>query len=234
MILGHQPAFIFIHVWKSGGTSIQRALESLPIRLARETAATRALRFVRRALHRSYVPLGKHAYLLDVRRRMDPEAFASHFKFGFVRNPWDWLVSWYHFVRNTRVSPDTGKPWKHHLHKYVEGKDFPAFVDWVTEEHGLCLATGRRRSSFRDKRPFLQKDWLADDAGRLLVDFTGRFENLHADFKAVCTRIGLPDVDLPHVNKADHAPYRKYYDGETREKVAAYFSEDIETFGYKF
>ena len=74
---------------------------------------------------------------------------------------------------------------------------------------------------------------IADDSG-IVVDYVGRFENLEADFRVVCERIGLPPLKLPHIRKSCHKDYRRYYDKKTIRTVAEVFKEDIRMFGYEF
>jgi hypothetical protein len=180
--------------------------------------------------------LGKHAFAHDVSRHLQPARFRAYYSFGFVRNPWDWLVSWFHFVKDTTVSPDTGHPWRHHLHSVVGDMDFDEFVRWVVDNDGLTRAHARRQSSFRHKRPFLQLDWFSDLRGDVIVNRIGRFENLAEDFASIATEIGLPRVDLPHINATTscRADYRQYYSAKDAESVGRYFAADIEAFGYAF
>lgn len=44
----------------------------------------------------------RHDYALDIVEQLGPNRFESYFKFAFVRNSWDWLVSLYFFLRNLR------------------------------------------------------------------------------------------------------------------------------------
>ena len=66
------------------------------------------------------------------------------------------------------------------------------------------------------------------------VDHIMRFENLDADFRAVCERLEIPAVTLPHYNRSNRQHYSKYYDHELRELVRRRFAAEIERFGYRF
>jgi hypothetical protein len=179
--------YVFIHINKTGGTSIERALH---LRSERMTA-------------------------LEKLARMGPQRFARAFKFAFVRNPWDKVVSHYHYrVRTNRTGlADSGL----------------GFREWVLR------AYGERDPRYHDEpKMFMpQVRWVSDDAGRCIVDFIGRFESLADDFAEVCRRIGVEAV-LPHVKTTSHGHYREAYDDETRALVAARFAPDIEAYGYRF
>jgi hypothetical protein len=95
---------------------------------------------------------------------------------------------------------------------------FPEYVDWEIR---------------RNKRSISR--FVTDPDGRLMVDFIGRFENLHNDFNRLCLTIGIAPMELLHAKtQRPHADYRSYYTDETREKVARHWKRDIEAFGYDF
>jgi len=156
------------------------------------------------------------------------QEFSGLFKFSFVRNPWNRILSEYRY-RN----------YFHHR----------SFKDFVLNK--------MPRPGFDDKYRHVMPQYgmLHDRDGRLLVDFLGRFEALQQDFDRVCERLGLENSHLPHRNPSDkksrdlkrrfrnrlfmngenrHHGLNDFYDDETREAVADYYRIDIETFGYQF
>ena len=179
--------FVFIHINKTAGSSIEKALK---------------LRF-------------EHKTALEKRAEIGPELFAEKFVFAFVRNPWDKVVSHYHYRVRTNQNGF--------------GENQLPFEDWMRR------AYGERDPRYYDipKMFMPQTDWLTDEDGELLADFVGRFERLQADFDIICQRIGR-NASLPHVKSSQRDDYQSYYSDETREIVAAWFAEDIRRFDYLF
>ena len=70
--------------------------------------------------------------------------------------------------------------------------------------------------------------------GQVVVDNFIRFESIQESFNIICAKIGLPEQQLPIKNKTKHKHYTEYYTDEVRQRVADYFSDDLEYFNYKF
>jgi len=211
MILSYSSGFLFVHIEKAAGSSIQHAL--LPSanvapnsRMRRRLAWLGPLNRVG-GLYRA-LQFGEHATANEVQRCLPPEVYASLFKFAFVRNPWDRLVSRYaHLLR----SKDRRR------HGFISGLEkFDDFLQWEI-----------RRDSAN------QFPYVTDAQGNQIVDFVGHYETLAEDFAKVCARLKIK-AELPHANVSDHRDYRTYYTPETREFVAKQFRRDIEMFGYNF
>ena len=87
-----------------------------------------------------------------------------------------------------------------------------------------------------------EKEWDTNDRfyildGELCVDFVIRYEHLAEDLQQVCNRVGLPELELPHLKsgmrqRGHH--YSEYYDDTTRALVAERHANDIRLFGYRF
>lgn len=147
--------------------------------------------------------------------------FSDYFKFTFVRNPWDRLVSAFVFLNAGGVNQEDELLRQRFLAKY-DG-DFDSFVvDFVNPENMAKVM------HFRPQHTFIC------DASSPAVDFVGRFEQLEEDFAIVCERIGIPTGDLPHLVQSRHGHYTEYYTPKTRDAVARVYARDIDIFGYDF
>jgi hypothetical protein len=207
MLISYRKKFLFVHIFKTAGTSITNSLAPYSYR-PESTRPANWLTFLSanwKKIHRT--PIKKHATALEIQDSLDSGIFDSFFKFSFVRNPWDWQVSLYHFILDRPHNPG-----------FEATKAMGSFRNFVLS---------------REKLDFTQTGCLVDETGKLLVDFVGRFENLEVDFQTICNRVGIT-ATLPHINKSDRLGYRDYYDEETRALTARLYAEDIERFGYTF
>jgi hypothetical protein len=204
------PQFLFIHIDKSAGTSIQRGLEAHAYprtysRLRRRLVWLGGLN--RLGLHR-VMEFPEHVTAGVVRNCLPPQTYAGLFKFAFVRNPWDRLVSRYaQLLRNPENPP-------RYRNKAVNG--FEDFLRWEI-----------------DRNKSHQHTYVCDREGKLIVDFIGYYERLEADFVRACARLQI-SAALPRVNPSKHDAYQSYYTPATRQLVAEHYARDIELFGYEF
>lgn len=212
MLISHRHNFAFIHVPKTGGSSVAFSLWRLRDQVDHYWANRWLARAGIRFNHLAPWPQKKfrtHASADALRRQLPADVFAGLFKFSFVRNPWDLMVSYWHYLRRPSR--------RHHRRRLAER--LTSFDDYVRYEI--------RRGKISQSR------MLTDRDGRLLVDFVGRFENLEADFARICRVIGV-EVALMQANRGEPRDYRDSYTPRLVELVAENFAEDIERFGYAF
>jgi len=193
MIVSPSHNFVFVHVPRTGGISIGGALAPFADKPGDPTIQT-------------------HDTLAALLAR-HPQA-AGYFRFGFVRNPWERLVSFYAHARRYLASsvPE------------MQSLDFPCMVRALDRDEPWT----RRIFAFRP-----QRDFFCDETGERVADFVGRFERLEQDFRTVCRRIGV-SAALPLRNTSVHGLYADYYDTWGRDFVAEHYRDDIEEFGYAF
>ena len=210
MIISPQRRYIFVHIPKTGGTSLAAALEERAARddiLIGDTPKAKR----RKARLKHLAPRGrlwKHSTLADVEGVVDPE---GHFVFTLVRNPWDRMVSYYHWLR--------AQGFDHLAVALAKRHDFPAF-----------LATPHVRATSRNGQ---SASYLTDIEGRYRGDLRARLESPD-DLDPLWDHLGFR-LEMPRLNPSDReADWRLYYDEQSAAMVAEDHAEDIAAFGYRF
>ena len=220
MIISHRKRFVFVHIYKTGGTTVTPRL--LPYARLRERIASYYLtRYPVKLLN---VALGiqdrgnawinglhKHASAAQVKAYLGEETYRRYFSFAFVRNPYDWLVSLYHYIG------------QHRLHREHRQASAMSFEDFVRRE----ISRGAPR----------QSDFITED-GQLIVDYVGSLERLGESVSEIFARIGLPalaEQELPRKNPSQRREdYMSYYSAGLRDAVYDYYRRDFELFGYEY
>lgn len=151
------------------------------------------------------------------------QEFEQYYKFTFVRNPWDRLLSAFLFLKKGGANKGDRLWAEENLSRFP---DFQSFVTgWVN------------RKNIHSWKHFVPQYKFVCEPGSQIpsVDFLGRFECLHEDFARVQKRLGN-NSSLQHLNKTSGSKkdYREYYTEETRNVVADVYQEDIRIFGYDF
>ncbi len=195
MIISDRHRFVFVHVPKSAGTSIRAALASFDD--GRSAASPDTTHETLAAL------LGRHPGL------------ATHFKFAFVRNPWERLVSFFFHARQ-RLAPT--------FPQFQAMDGLEAMLRMIDRDTAWLCALHAIRP---------QCDYVCAEDGVRLADFVGRHERLAADFDGACRRIGIR-AGLPRMNVSRHDHYAAYYNDWCRDFVAVRYGRDIGEFGYAF
>ncbi len=217
MLLSIKYNFLFVHIAKTGGTSVRSALQPLRWRDPWYYPQFICSRLSHISGHRIGSKFPRHARIIAAKEMLPEILFQELFKFAVVRNPWDLQVSSYHHIRRERP----------HL---LEGiSDFDQFIRWK-------LDPDRLYQYHVDTSIQSQLDYLVDLRGKLLVDFIGRYESLSADFDHICKQIGIIAVKLPHKRQAQdrQQDYRSYYSDSLAELVGDFFKADVEGLGYQF
>jgi len=166
--------------------------------------------------------------------------FEDYFRFGFVRNPWERIVSIYRHFNYHRVMS---------FHSFLK-VEFPKL----------------QKERYYFVKP--QIEYLYDENGKLLVDFIGRFEKLKEDFEHIRSTMDPALPELEYINKSKkkynvysrwnlrhiyrilkekpyllkvcnpffnaQRPYKELYTKEAGQIVASFYQKDIDTFEYEF
>lgn len=186
---------IFIHIPKCAGIAVKKALF--------DDIAT------------------AHTKLTVYCRIFEPDLFLTYFKFTFVRNPWDRLVSAYHFLKGGGYGEGDKKWFARELGGYRDFDDFAR--NWLKPENI------HRHIHFHPQVEFLEDE----NHDAIKIDYVGLYENIESDFHYIARRIGV-DRTLKKENISTHKSYRDYYNETTRRIVSEVYRQDIERFGYDF
>jgi hypothetical protein len=186
---------IFVHITKCAGISISRSL---------------------------FGNLGgAHLRIPHYELIFSQHEFETYFKFTFVRNPWDRLVSAFLFLKKGGANKQD-KAWADE--NLSEFDDFHTFVTrWVNR---------RNVNSWKHFVP--QYKFLCEPRSQTpKVDFIGYFERIEADFAYIQKRLGS-NSNLQHLNKTSgrKRDYTEYYTQATSKIVADVYEEDIRLFRY--
>ena len=242
---------LFVHVPRTGGTSIQNAMKD-------------------------YSVFPDHHLAKDIKLK---QLYNDFFFYTILRNPYERMVSFYEytfrdwgyvrkllaFYQSTKESDD--------LINYKEGQSigfeeiaqlpgitkedvsFERFVSIVTEELWDIMWEP-------------QTSYIFDDDEKIIVDYIGKTETLQQDVDNIIKEINkrnevkywrpLPsgeligvkskmieeEIEVPHENftvpptlyslTVEHSHYRSYYNDNIRKKVEKYYEKDIEYLKVKF
>jgi hypothetical protein len=219
MLVSHGRKLVFVHIQKTGGDTVSR--------------------LIRESIPDIFCFKAKHEFA--VKAAAELERWNEYFKFAFVRNPWDRLVSWYSMIRdaetirwhqimtNQRRRSHFRQTRENKLWRYVleNSSTFEEFIinctDEIEVDEGVYYSFA-----------YNQLDYIADSNDDLLVDFIGRFESFGSDLYKVYDRLGLELGSIPHENRSVRGHYSTFYTPETETIVRKRFQRDIEYFGYEF
>ena len=208
MIISHKHKFIFVHVVRSGGTSIESVLKNY----GQQYRGHIKFYQIKDQFGGNY----DHAsvkYKIPHLNLKESHEFDDYFKFVFIRNLPDWLVSLHKYNCRGIATKHTRK--------------FPAAIKaWTTEKPHPSIGSYKLSTTKFDRHRF-----VLDNEKNLIPDYIGRFEHLQEDLDHVCERVGIPNQQLPHLNAASGKPWQEYYNSELKDFVNQYWAFDIEKLG---
>jgi chondroitin 4-sulfotransferase 11 len=177
------------------------------------------------------------------------------FKFAFVRNPWDRVVSSYSQWKSNGWTDISFEEFcaavkvKQVQRKTVDNKatsklmDIPKLLkvqkQSVKKSKKIAqpgavryhtLLTSCSEALALNKEELSQPGAIPDIS---YLDFIGKFENLQADFAYVCKTLNI-NKNLSHLNATEHKPYTEYYNETTKQMIAEKYANDIKLFNYTF
>ena len=214
MIISRQRRFIFVHVPKTGGTALSLALEDRAAKddiLIGDTPKARA-RAGRWKGVKTAGRVWKHSTLADVVGLVSLQEINDFQTVTLVRNPWDRVVSYYHWLREQSFA--------HSAVGLAKAHDFAGFLNHPQTVTGLRLwpygAYMRLPSGDEKESIFIRLENFPEDVGR--------FE-AHLGFR----------LTLPRTNESNRTrDWRPYYSDADAALIADICAEDVARFGYRF
>ncbi len=152
-LLSETRRSVFVHIPKCAGTTVTRALLRLGTRddaVQNDWQSSHLVPGIPEAIAANILPATRekvydgHARARDFLRVMGPEKWAGFRSFAFTRNPWERLLSTYHFIRRDGKST---------ISMMMRAMTFVDFIEWH------CRTASAP-----------QFDWLHDAQGKLLVN----------------------------------------------------------------
>lgn len=193
MLIGLEKRFIFVANTKCASTSLEDALKPYC------------------DLDYGGTPQRKHIDLRDARKAIpeifsDPNNdFAEFFKFGVMRDPIDWISSWFRY----RKRRDIEAP----IPEDMEFREFWALNDW-NKYHG------------RQRTHYLQSDKFVGYKGRVLADVILPFNSVEEGFARICEDLGIPQPPLRKLNQSPKKVPVPVIPEDLIDEVRAHYADD--------
>jgi hypothetical protein len=230
MIVSHEHKFIFLKTKKTAGTSIELALSQM---CGPSDVVT---------------PLTD----IDEAQRAEGRGAQNWRLHGWWGSPRPiWRRRWFKFTaedygfynhmpaEQAKALLNDDKVWRSYFKFAFERNPWDRQVSFYHHRHRRQTEPPPFASFIHsDRHARLNNFEIYSIDGELAVDFVGRFENLEADLKHALDQIGLIlDKELPRAKttfRRSNAPYREYYDGDTRAIVGDWYSREIKLLDYEF
>lgn len=214
MIISRTRRFIFVHIPKTGGTAFTLAYETRAAKddiLIGDTPKARK-RAGRWKGVKTAGRVWKHSTLADVVGLVTAEEIEEFQTVTLIRNPWDRVVSYYHWLK--------AQSFAHPAVGLAKANDFSGFLNHRRTGASLRLwpygAYLRRGDGSEKPSTFIRLEHFAEDAA------------------PVAAHLGFP-LTLPRANDSDRQrDWRVYYSERDAELVADLCGEDVARFGYRF
>lgn len=211
MIISPGRGYIFVHIPKTGGTSMAMALEDRAMKddiLIGDTPKAKR----RKGRLKGLKPAGrlwKHSTLQDIDGIADP---AGYYVFTLVRNPWDRVVSLYHWLQTQSFD-----------HPAVQRAQVLSFSNFIN--HPATQAAFQTHT---------YTSYVTNVDGEVRCDLFARIESLLSDLAPLWGQLGF-DCTVERQNTSERRKdWRLYYTDKDAALIGEICKADIALFGYRF
>ena len=187
---------VFIHIPKNAGTSICNFLQEKQTGICVQPKI--------------------HSDINDIKNKF-PQAYKNYRKFAVVRNPYDRMVSWFSYLKESAENSDFDMSLMYptEFSKWIEDP----FKYWLPHEKLNIDENGKYSLHFLEH----QYTWV-DETVTIL-----KYENLKEE---LIDFLG-EQVDLPIMNKSKRDEYIDYYNRKSLDIVYNRYEEDFKKYNYK-
>jgi hypothetical protein len=216
MRISHSKKFVFLATPRTGSTTTRNILDKYSdIKSVHITETTKQF------------PFYHHISAAELRSIFESRGWDwdGYKKFCFVRNPFDRVVSLYHY--NNKMKKELKVTSSRMLirkirHTLMPAKSFEDYVMAINPENRLQTSLTA---------------FLCNSGNDFLVHDVLMFENLRNELPDYLRSIDIEisSNDIPHLNaSSSRQEYQAYYNKKTIEVVSDLYRYEIEKFGYSF
>ncbi len=215
MIVSKANRFVFVHMPRTGGTAVTKALKSY---LSDQDTIWEYMH-----KHRTITKLAQER----------GKCILNYYCFTIMRNPWEMIHSDWYYAKAMMLPQ----------HKEWREKNQPKLAEWgkTLEEHSKLSLLDFIIAKYR--KPWYKNgifNYYCSIGPVHMMNYIIHHERMNKDFETVCEAIGLGGVELKVVNSTKklnsegRPPYQEDYSDEARLLVESICKQDIEKFNYEF
>lgn len=169
----------------------------------------------------------KNSKYLNKKINLNDDKWKDYFKFCFVRNPYERVVSGYEYV----ISKAMQKA------EFFKSKRSSLQITPLTFEQFL----NQNKTSFNDFNYIHvfrnQTFQIIDENNNIFVDYIAKYENIEDEFRYILKKIGFTNDEIEHetepLNVTKHEHFKYYYENNNILNIINnLYNEDFDNFNY--
>lgn len=205
--------FLFIHIPKCAGTSIEKMFN---------------YDFDNNMQFEHYLKLlpyehPKHLTLTSYANNLNLDFLKKTFKFTIVRNPFDLYVSLYEYSIKSEKVFLNGK----NTYEYKKNISFKTFLEYHYSVH-------KDKETKLNHKPTSLHKFIYND--HIDLDYIGKFENLEEEIKRIMVHLNINNKLEIHnkIHDKKYNTYQEYYNDITKNYIYEMFENDLKKYNYDF
>ena len=206
-MISHPLKAIYFHIGKAAGTSVEKLLDN---KKRDHKVADYDDFYGYDRDHNIYL---QHASAAFMRDNVDRNIFDNYYKFSVVRNPYERLVSVYHYLIDQHT------------------KEFGSFEGYINTLPNLVSQSNLLKGSHH-----IAQSCYTHIEGQQICDYIAHFENLPNSLNPVTSKLNLKtELGKHNVGRFYNwqvKPVPSYYTKEMINIVIELFKADFESYGY--